>query len=67
MDLGSGNARVVGPDGTDLLSSIERLEFDGVTVGRPPVAITGLVGISAAGDSTATGHGATFGAMPAPS
>jgi hypothetical protein len=54
-DLGSGGVRVSGPDGTDTLSGIERLVFDDATVGWPPVAVTGPVRISAAGDFNSDG------------
>jgi serralysin len=35
-DLGSGNVKVVGPDGTDTLISVERLQFDDQTMTWPP-------------------------------
>jgi serralysin len=51
-DLGGGSVRVSGPDGTDTLSSIEQLVFDDMP---PPVAVTGPVSISAAGDFDGSG------------
>ncbi|MGE0749206.1 MAG: FG-GAP-like repeat-containing protein [Variibacter sp.] len=39
-DLGGGSVRVVGPDGTDTLTSVEKLQFADQTVTWPPVAAT---------------------------
>jgi len=35
-DLGNGNVRVVGPDGSDTLTNVERLQFADQTVSWPP-------------------------------
>jgi hypothetical protein len=55
QDLGGGSVRVIGQDGTDTLSSVERLQFDDQTVTWPPSGT--VLAISAASANKVEGNG----------